>query len=387
METDVTTPQEIDPAPTAERAGPLAGFRVGVTAARKVEEQISLLERRGAEVVWGPALSLEPNLVDADALRAATERVLAGPVDLFLATTGVGMKAWFTAAEEWGLYAPLMEALSGAEILARGPKSVGVLRRNGLRELWAPDSECFDDVLAHLRGRDLTGRRIVVQEHGQDLSMVAHALRRQGADVETVAIYRVEQAEDPTRLFALIDRIADVSLDAVTFTAAPAVAALMEAAVSVGRRDDVVSAFQSDVLACCVGPVAAAAFERWGVPTVYPERSRLAAMVRLLETELPLRQQGLALALATGSTLLLHGDAVLLDGVEVRLSGAPLAVLDALVTNPGQVVSRAELLAQLPSGGAGSEHAVEMAVARLRSALGTRAVQTVIKRGYRLAVA
>ncbi|MBE7325413.1 uroporphyrinogen-III synthase [Nocardioides sp. Y6] len=387
METDVTTPQEIDPAPTAERAGPLAGFRVGVTAARKVEEQISLLERRGAEVVWGPALSLEPNLVDADALRAATERVLAGPVDLFLATTGVGMKAWFTAAEEWGLYAPLMEALSGAEILARGPKSVGVLRRNGLRELWAPDSECFDDVLAHLRGRDLTGRRIVVQEHGQDLSMVAHALRRQGADVETVAIYRVEQAEDPTRLFALIDRIADVSLDAVTFTAAPAVAALMEAAVSVGRRDDVVSAFQSDVLACCVGPVAAAAFERWGVPTVYPERSRLAAMVRLLETELPLRQQGLALSLATGSTLLLHGDAVLLDGVEVRLSGAPLAVLDALVTNPGQVVSRAELLAQLPSGGAGSEHAVEMAVARLRSALGTRAVQTVIKRGYRLAVA
>ncbi|WP_319804647.1 uroporphyrinogen-III synthase [Nocardioides malaquae] len=383
----MTTPQEIDPAPTAERAGPLAGFRVGVTAARKVEEQISLLERRGAEVVWGPALSLEPNLVDADALRAATERVLAGPVDLFLATTGVGMKAWFTAAEEWGLYAPLMEALSGAEILARGPKSVGVLRRNGLRELWAPDSECFDDVLAHLRGRDLTGRRIVVQEHGQDLSMVAHALRRQGADVETVAIYRVEQAEDPTRLFALIDRIADVSLDAVTFTAAPAVAALMEAAVSVGRRDDVVSAFQSDVLACCVGPVAAAAFERWGVPTVYPERSRLAAMVRLLETELPLRQQGLALSLATGSTLLLHGDAVLLDGVEVRLSGAPLAVLDALVTNPGQVVSRAELLAQLPSGGAGSEHAVEMAVARLRSALGTRAVQTVIKRGYRLAVA
>lgn len=386
METDVTTPQEIDSAPTAEGVGPLAGFRVGVTAARKVEEQISLLERRGAEVVWGPALSLEPNLVDADALRAATERVVAAPVDLFLATTGVGMKGWFSAAQEWGLYAPLVEALSGAEILARGPKSVGVLRRNGLRELWSPESECFDDVLAHLRGRDLTGRRIVVQEHGQDLSMVAHALRRQGADVETVAIYRVEQAEDPTRLFALIDRIADASLDAVTFTAAPAVAALMEAAVSVGRRDDVVSAFQSDVLACCVGPVAAAAFERWGVPTVYPERSRLAAMVRLLETELPLRQQGLALALATGSTLLLHGDAVLLDGVEVRLSGAPLAVLDALVTNPGQVVSRAELLAQLPSGGAGSEHAVEMAVARLRSALGTRAVQTVIKRGYRLAV-
>ncbi|QCX28798.1 uroporphyrinogen-III synthase [Nocardioides jishulii] len=375
---DVSTEPEDQPS--------LHGFRIGVTAARKVEEQIQLFTRRGAEVVWGPALSLEPNLVDADALRAATERVLAEPVDIFLATTGVGMKGWFSATQEWGLYDALVAGLGQAEILARGPKSMGVLRRHGLRELWSPDSECFDDVLAHLRGRDLTGRRIVVQEHGQDLSMVAHALRRQGARVETVAIYRVERAEDPARLFALIDQIADCSLDAVTFTAAPAVAALMEAAASVGRRDEVVSAFQSDVLACCVGPVAAAAFERHGVPTVYPERSRLGAMVRLLETELPLRRQGFSIGLATGSTLLLHGDAVLLDGAEVHLSGSPLAVLNALVTNPGQVVSRADLLAHLPSGGAGSEHAVEMAVARLRSALGTRAVQTVIKRGYRLAV-
>ena len=36
---------------------PLSGFRIGVTAARKVEEQIALLERRGATVEWAPALS------------------------------------------------------------------------------------------------------------------------------------------------------------------------------------------------------------------------------------------------------------------------------------------------------------------------------------------
>ena len=78
---------------------------------------------------------------------------------------------------------------------------------------------------------------------------------------------------------------------------------------------------------------------------------------------------------------------MLLDGVEVKLSPAPVAVLQALVANPGNVVSRRALLAQLPYGTAGSEHAVEMAVARLRAALGTRSVQTVVKRGYRLAVA
>src|SRR3546814_17527514 len=85
---------------------------------------------------------------------------------MFIATTGVGIKAWFGAADEWDLGGELLEHLSGAEILARGPKSVGALRRAGLRELWAPESECFEDVLVHLRGRDLAGLRIVVQAHG-----------------------------------------------------------------------------------------------------------------------------------------------------------------------------------------------------------------------------
>ena len=366
---------------------PLTGFRIGMTAARKVDEQAALLERRGATVEWAPALSLDPNHVDDDRLRAATEEVLAAPVDLFLATTGVGMKTWLDAAERWGVLPDLLAALGSAEILARGPKSVGALRRRGLRELWAPESECFEDVLEHLRGRDLEGRRIVVQEHGQSLSMVAHALRRRGADVTTVTVYRVASADDPEPMFKLVDLIADRALDAVTFTSAPAVAALMHAAGPTGRRDDLVSAFQADVVAACVGPVTAAAFEMWGVPTIYPDRSRLAAMVKQLETELPSRRSGLAIELAGGHQLLLHADDILLDGHDVKLSPAPTAVLQALVANPGNVVSRRALLAMLPSGTAGSEHAVEMAVARLRAALGTRAVQTVVKRGYRLAVA
>jgi uroporphyrinogen-III synthase len=365
---------------------PLAGFRIGVTAARKVEEQVALLERRGARVERAPALSLDPNHVDDDDLRAATADVLSRPVDLFLATTGIGMKTWFAAAERWGVLDELLASIGSAEILARGPKSVGAMRNRGLRELWSPPSECFEDVLEHLRGRDLTGLRIVVQEHGQSLSMVAHALRRQGADVSTVTVYRVASADDPEPTFRLVDLIADRALDAVTFTSAPAVAAVMEAAGVTGRRDEVVSAFQADAVATCVGPVTAAAFEPWGVPTIFPGRSRLAAMVKQLETELPSRRGGLAIELAGGNQLLLHRDEVLLDGIEVRLSPAPAAVLQALVANPGNVVSRRALLAMLPSGQAGSEHAVEMAVARLRAAVGTRAIQTVVKRGYRLAV-
>jgi uroporphyrinogen-III synthase len=59
-----------------------------------------------------------------------------------------------------------------------------------------------------------------------------------------------------------------------------------------------------------------------------------------------------------------------------------MAVLRALAASPGCVLSRAALRQELPHGA--DEHAVEMAVARLRAALGGSAfVQTVIKRGYR----
>lgn len=364
---------------------PLSGFRIGVTAARRAEEQITLLERRGATVVHAPALSVDPNRIDEVGLLAATKDVLSQPVDIFVATTGIGLKSWFAASERWGLQAELLAHLDKAEILARGPKSVGALRRSGLRELWAPESEAFEDVLGHLRGRDLNGLRIVVQEHGQSLSMAAHALRRLGAEVTTVAVYRVEGADDPEPMFGLIEQIAERRVHAVTFTAAPAIAALMDAAGTTGHRDEVITAFQADVIASCIGPVTAAAFEMWGVPSIYPERFRLAAMVKQLEIELPSRATGTSIEVA-GHTLLLHGDDVLLDGVEIKLSPAPYAVLAALLVNPGTVVSRRDLLVSLPSGTAGSEHAVEMAVARLRAAIGTRCIQTVVKRGYRLAV-
>ncbi|MFC6345444.1 uroporphyrinogen-III synthase, partial [Nocardioides hankookensis] len=172
------------------------------------------------------------------------------------------------------------------------------------------------------------------QEHGQSLSMVAHALRRQGAEVTTVTVYRVAAADDPGPMFAMIDLIAERKLDAVTFTSAPAVAALMEAAGSTGRRDDLISAFQADVVASCVGPVTAAAFEMWGVPTIYPDRSRLAAMVKQLETELPSRRSGLSIELLGGHQLLLHGEDVL-----EHLRGRPLAGRRIVVQEHGQSLS------------------------------------------------
>ncbi|MGZ4473542.1 MAG: uroporphyrinogen-III synthase [Nocardioidaceae bacterium] len=363
----------------------LAGYRVGITSSRKVDELTALLERRGAQVESAPALRVEEG-VDPARLRAATRAVLADPPDVFVATTGTGVRRWFAAAAADGQLDDLVAVLSRAQVLARGQKAVGALRAHGIREMWTSPSERLSDLLAHLRVGPLTGRRVVVQEHGRSLSTVAGALRMRGADVTVVSVYRCDVAADLGPLFRMVDLVADRHVDAVTFTSAPAVGTLMDVATAAGRLAEVVAAFSGDVLAACVGPVTADAFDPWRVPTVHPARSRLAAMVKTLETELPQRRQGTVIDCGR-HRLLLHGDIVCVDGVEKRLSPGPRAVLDALAARPGHVVGRQQLVGMLPRGSAGSEHAVEMAVARLRRAVGAPLVQTVTKRGYRLQVA
>jgi len=362
----------------------LAGYRVGITSSRRVNELTTMLERHGAVVESAPALMTLSCTEDVK-LRDATRACIEQPPDVLIANTGVGMRGWFDAATEWCLGAKLIESLRGCEILARGPKAVGAVRAAGLRESWVSGGESLDDILAHLRERDLTGTRIVLQEHGTSTSAVAASLERQGSEVTVVTVYRCLPAADQVPMFRLVDLVADRAVDAVVFTAPAAVRVFMDAAAASGRKHELLDALCGHVITACVGPVTAEAFGQWGIPVIQPARSRLGALVREIADQLPARRHGVQIDVG-GRQLLLSGAEVVLDGIALRLTPAPYAVLQALAREPGRIVTRRELLSKLPSGYAASEHAVEAAVARLRTAVGSDLVRTVVKRGYRLAV-
>jgi uroporphyrinogen-III synthase len=369
-----------DEVPTEEIL-PLRGYTVAVTAARRREELGALLDRRGARVVYAPAIRIVPLADDAD-LVAATREVLAAPVDLVVATTGVGFRGWLEAAEAWDL--PLREHLQTSRVLARGPKARGAIRGAGLVDAWSPESESSAEVLEHLlAGREgpLPGRRIAVQLHGDPLPELVSGLIRAGAEVVKVPVYRWVLPEDTAPLRRLVVAIAARGVDAVTFTSAPAAASLLQVAADEGVRAGVLAAFADAVLAVAVGPVTAGPLKAAGIRTVQPERARLGALARSVVAELPARHP----VLTSGPhTLQVRGHAAVLDGQLVELPPGPMAVLRALARRPGVVVSRPDLLTELSGGG--DAHAVEMAVTRLRAALGAPVVETVVKRGYRLAV-
>jgi uroporphyrinogen-III synthase len=360
----------------------LTGFTVAVTSGRRHEELVGLLERRGARVLSAPAVRIRPLDDDAE-LFATTRACIAYPPQVVIVTTGVGFRGWLEAAEGWGLGEGLREMLSRAEVFARGPKAQGAIRAAGLRESWSPVSESLREVLDHLRARSIRGVRIGVQLHGDPEPELVDGLRAAGADVVAVPVYQWSLPEDLAPLSRLIELVATRNVDAVAFTSKPAVQSVLDAAEKAHRREAVIAAFRGDVVPACVGPVTAEPLENLGVATLQPDRQRLGALVRVIAEELPGRRP--AVLTICGHRLEIRGHAVVVDDRLIDIPPAPMAVLRALAEHPGRVLSRSQLVPRLPSGDAASEHAVEMAVTRLRSALGDpRYVQTVVKRGYRL---
>jgi uroporphyrinogen-III synthase len=239
-------------------------------------------------------------------------------------------------------------------------------------------------VLEHLiENYDLEGRRIAVQLHGEPLPDVVETLRAAGADVIEVPVYRWVPPEDPGPLNRLIDATATGAVDCVAFTSAPAVVSFLQAAKQLGLGGAVGQALRAGVVAACVGPVTASPLLREQIPVIQPARSRLGALVREIVDAVP-RRLGRALPVA-GHLMDVRGQAVVVDGRLIPLSTSSMALLRALIAMPGHIVSRRDLLG-VTLGDGGDEHAVEVAIGRLRTALGDpRIILTVVKRGYRIA--
>ncbi|WP_165989424.1 uroporphyrinogen-III synthase [Streptomyces sp. YIM 98790] len=353
-----------------------------MTAARRADELGALLKRRGAAVLHAPALRIVP-LPDDDQLLAATRQLIERAPDVVVATTAIGFRGWVAAADGWGIGEPLLDTLAKAQVLARGPKVRGAIRAAGLTEEWSPQSESMAEVLQHLLDDGVAGRRIALQLHGEALPGFIDTLRAAGAQVVEIPVYRWMPPEDLSPLDRLIDAVLCRGVDALTFTSAPAAASLLARAAQRGEEEDLLAALRGEVLPVCVGPVTALPLQARDVPARHPERFRLGPLVQLLCNELPARTRPLPVA---GRTLEIRGHGVVVDDELRPVPPAGMALLRALARRPGWVVSRGELLRTLPGAGR-DEHAVETAMARLRSALGhPKLIQTVVKRGYRLAL-
>lgn len=358
----------------------LAGCRILVTAQRRADELGGALTRRGAAVVVAPTLGVVPH-VDEAALLETTRKIIADPVDVVVVTTGIGFRGWLDTAEAAGICDELVTALDDIRLVARGPKARGALQAAGLRADWVAESETSAEIADFLLAEGVDHLRIAVQRHGAGDDGLHDRLTAGGASVLELEVYRWGPPPEPDLLTTTTEELADGGFDAVLFTSAPGAAAWLAELRRLGRFDDVLAlAASGRLLLATVGPVTAEPLQVAGFDVVVPERWRMGALVRLVIMELGSRA-GIETA---GGTLQVRAGAATLDHRGLALSPSGLAVLKRLARAPGEVVSREELLRVLP-GDSCDPHAAEVAVGRLRDAVGaTGVIRTVVKRGYAL---
>ncbi len=363
----------------------LAGCRVLLTAHRRAAELGAALERRGAEVIHAPVLSIVPHVDDARLLARTRETIRNRP-DIVVVTTGVGLRGWIEAADAEGLAPALLDTLAASRIIARGPKALGAIQAAQLIPEWVAPSETTAEITDRLLREGVKGLTIAVQHHGSGADGLDQALAAAGARVISLVVYRWGPPADQGAVARGVHLVADVEVDAVVFTSAPGASAFIETARREGRLFDVISACHGSegVLAATVGPVTAAPLRAVGIQPLVPDRWRMGSLVRELVARLGVDRRT-ELPTAFG-TILVQRRRACLDGRQLALTPTTLATLRLLTDARGGVVTRQEIVAALPGPGA-TLHAAEVAVGRLRDALGHRElIETVVKRGYRVRV-
>ncbi len=362
---------------------PLEGFTIGITADRRWEEQAELLRRRGATVLHGPSISTQ-YLDSDDNLRMATAAVIEAPPDYVIATTGIGIRAWFETAQTWGLHDELMEALRNAKIVARGPKAAGAVQSCGL-EVWGrAKTERLDEVLAIVLDESIDGKRVALQQYGEDSPELSSTIIDAGAELIEVPIYRWKRPLDDQPALKLIEASCERRLDAVTFTSAPAIQNIFLIANEHGLADELRQSFNSQVVAACVGPVCAEKAFREGIEhPVQPSVGRMGLLIRALSDNLQHTRREFVFG---GVQVTTQGSVIQIEEEVTELAPREHGVFKLLAERPGVVVSRSKILEQVWGSPDLDPHVLEVTIGRLRKRLGSLgpALKAVQGRGYRL---
>ena len=361
----------------------LLGFRIGVTSDRRSKDLIEAFERRGASVLHAPTLRMA-NLQTDEPLIEETKTVIEQAPDLLLATTSHGIRRWLEVADSAGLGVRLLDTLEHTKILVRGPKARGAIISAGLSDAGMSPDETTASLVELVINQYKTPMKVAIQFHGYPEAAQINRLRQAGHTVHTVAPYRwLEQDHSDERVARMIEAICSRQLDCVTFLSAPGVDALLNAAEASGKLTEMLLAFETDVHCATVGPVTAAPLRALGLNPIQPERYRMGALVRLVCEYLT--TAGVEQLQTAHGKIELRGSLAVVAGRQVKLSPAAMTLFRALVRARGAVVSRRALTMTLPHGS--DEHAMEVALSRLRRSLGDPGiVTTVFKRGYRMNV-
>jgi uroporphyrinogen-III synthase len=258
------------------------GRSVVTFESRRAAEMASLVERHGGVAVAAPTLREVPLVENAGALVFA-RGLSAGAFDAVVLMTGVGTRALVEEIAPALDRAAFAERLAGLPlVVARGPKPAAALRELGVSGFaLVPEPNTWREVARVVAERaPLAGLRVAVQEHGAPSVELYEELRRGGAEVTPVPVYKWALPEDTAPLRAALRSVAATRAPIALFTSRAQVEHAFAVASEEQVAGEVRQALRRGVVAS-IGPVCSEALRAEGIePDLEPEHPKMGHLVK-----------------------------------------------------------------------------------------------------------
>jgi len=236
------------------QAHTLSGQRIAVPETRQLDVFANLLQRRGADVLRCPLVSIH-DAPDATPINAWLQQCIAGEFDDLILLTGEGLRRLLGFAERANCRDDFVTALAKLRILVRGPKPAKVLRELQLTPTLVAAMPTTEGMITTLQQHDFQGRTIAVQLYGDYANPpLMAAITQVGATAHSVAPYRYADQVEEHAVLALISELRAGALDAIAFTSASQVNRLYKLAAKTEQVKALTAALNA-ICVASVGPV------------------------------------------------------------------------------------------------------------------------------------
>jgi uroporphyrinogen-III synthase len=255
----------------------LSGKHIILGASRKTEEMSTLIEKQGGTA---SVRSLQGTVYKADDEVTRDLQSLADTgADWFIFTTGIGFQTLLEQAESIGVKENFLIQIKKANVASRGYKTVAALKQFQIQATVSDDDGTTKGLIRQLEEVNFSGKRVVVQLHGEKAPTLIKFLESKGAVISQLLPYKhIPPVQETVEI--LCQELMAGTVDAVCFTTAIQVRSLFDYAREKECEQEIKAIFTEKAVATAVGKVTAEALAEEGIERIIvPQHERMGAMI------------------------------------------------------------------------------------------------------------
>lgn len=257
----------------------LKGKVVAITRPKKQTYELTkLISKLGGKPYVVPTVEIKPQR-NKRLITQLFNKILNEQTDFLIFMSVNGVISLIGCLEKIRLKAKFLNKMSKTTIITVGPKTRIELEKHGIKVNLVPKKYSSEGIVEILKKMDLREKTAVIPRSNRSRGYLTQELKKLGANVLEVPIYKCTPSADDSKILAFINDLLNGKIDVVTFTSSFTAINLFKKACEHISADDLRKCLRKAVIAA-IGPVTQKTLEELGIKVdVIPRKHTIEAMM------------------------------------------------------------------------------------------------------------